>query len=210
MINVYLTDDHPSIIYGVKNMLQGRDDMQLTACFSSGAELKAGLKEGLPDVLLLDIHLPDITGNELTRMISKKYPQVAILAFTNMNTDFHIKDMMGHGCLGYLMKTADTDTLVEAIKAVYAGKEFFETPLKAEVKDDMMQTKKQLQVLPALTKRELEIVQHIVAGKTNQEIADTLFLSLRTIENHRYNLQTKLRVKSMAELIRVALQAGWV
>lgn len=210
MINVYITDDHPSIIYGVENMLQGNTEVLIKKTFTTGTGLLAGLKEGLPDVLLLDIHLPDISGNQLARTISKKYPQVAILAFTNMNTEFHIRDMMSHGCLGFLLKTADTATLIRSIKEVYAGREFLEHALKAEMTYDMMQTKKRQLTLPALTKREQEILKMVCAGKTNQEIANQLYLSLRTVENHRFNLQQKLQVKNTAALVQTALQLNLI
>ena len=209
MINVYITDDHPSIIYGVENMLRNKKEVKVTKSFTSGAALLEGLKQTVPDVLLLDIHLPDITGNKLARIISKNYPQVAMLAFTNMNTDFHIQDMLSHGCLGYLLKTADTDTILRGIKEVYAGNVFFEQPLKAEIKDNMMQAdKKRKFILPSLTKREKEILRLICDGNTNQQIADQLYLSLRTIENHRFNLQQKLQVKNRVDLIKLALHEG--
>lgn len=209
MIKVYITDDHPTIIHGLKSMLAANDEITVAGAFTSGKELLAAMEQELPDVLLLDIHLPDITGNRLARMISQQYPQVGILAFTNMNTDFHLRDMLSHGCLGYLLKTADTSTVIQAIKEVYHGREFLEQPLNAGVKYEMMQAeKRQAAILPALTKREKEVLRLICAGKTNQQVADELYLSLRTVENHRFNLQQKLKVKNTVELMKVALHAG--
>ncbi len=210
MIKVYITDDHPSIIYGLRDMLQASNEIIISGTFTTGKDLIAGLEKALPDVLLLDIHLPDITGNQLARMITRQYPQVSILAFTNMNTDFHIKDMMHHGCRGYMLKTADTPTLIHGIKEVYAGRTFMEQSIKADIHNDLMQTRKQQIMLPSLTKREKEILTLICSGNTNQQIANKLFLSLRTIENHRFNLQQKLKVKSTVELMKVVLNMGLI
>ncbi len=209
MIEVYIADDHPSIIHGLKTMLAQDDQISLTRSFHTGKDLLEGLRRGIPDVLILDIHLPDITGNQLARIISTEYPTISLLAFTNMNTDFHIQDMLSHGCLGYLLKTADTPTVLKAIKEVYAGRTFLERPLEAELKQDMSNAEKRLITLPALTKREKEIIRLICAGKSNQQVADELFISLRTVENHRFNLQQKLKVKNTAELVKMALHAGW-
>lgn len=209
MIKVYIADDHPSIIYGLQNMLAQEKEIQVAQSFHTGKDLLEGLAKSLPDVLILDIHLPDITGNQLARIISTQYPTVGILAFTNMNTDFHIQDMLSHGCLGYLLKTADISTVVTAIKEVYAGRKYLEYPLEAELKQDMVKAEKRLISAPALTKREKEIIKLICAGKSNQQVAEELFISLRTVENHRFNLQQKLKVKNTAELVKLALHAGW-
>src|SRR5690606_19643799 len=137
--------------------------------------LLAQLETQIPDVLLLDIHLPDISGNRLARIISRKYPALAILAFTNMNTDFHIQDMMRNGCLGYLLKTADAETIIEGIQEVHAGKKFFQQTLNRELEFDVAQSNKRAGRLPSLTKREKEVLEFVCSGKTNQEIATELF-----------------------------------
>ncbi len=209
MINIFIADDHPSIIHGLKAMLAQSDQMQVVKTFNTGKELLEALCTETPDVLILDIHLPDITGNQLARIISSKYPGVAMLAFTNMNTDFHIQDMLRHGCLGYLLKTADAPTVITAIKEVYAGRKYLEQPLEAELRQEMTEAEKRLITMPALTKREKEIIRLICAGKSNLEVAEELCISLRTVENHRFNLQQKLKVKNTAELVKMALHAGW-
>jgi DNA-binding NarL/FixJ family response regulator len=210
MIKVFIIDDHPSIIAGLKTMLQNSEDIVVVGSFDKGKDLLEALENNVPDVLLLDIHLPDIAGNRLARIISSKYPQLAILAFTNMNTDFHVHDMMKNGCLGYVLKTADAHTIIQGIKEVYQGKQFIIHPMKEDIQYEMMQSVKQATKLPSLTKRENEILAHICNGFTNQKIAEKLSLSIRTIENHRFNLSQKLQVKSTADLIKKALHLGLV
>lgn len=210
MISVYIVDDHPSIVHGVQNMLKGHPDIAIRNTYTSGKDLLVALENELPDLILLDIQLPDYSGNQLARIISNRYPQVGLLAFTNMNSEFHIKDLMNHGCLGYLLKTADTTTLIEGIQTVFNGKTFLDQLAVKDLSNKMSQNRKKMMAMPSLTKREREILELICFGRTSKEIAKTLYLSLRTVENHRFNLQQKLNVKSVAELIRVSLQVGWV
>lgn len=207
MISVYITDDHPPIIQGLQYILAGNSEVEISGMFTRGQTLLDQLEEQRPDVLLLDIHLPDISGNRLARIVSEKYPGIAILAFTNMNTGFHIQDMMNNGCKGYLLKTADKATILKAIKEVYAGRPFLDQ-LDPGAKNDITDTRKRLQSLPPLTKREQEVLKYICAGRTNQQIADALQVSLRTIESHRFHIQQKLRAKNMVDLIKYALHMG--
>ncbi len=210
MISVYIIDDHPAIISGVKQIVHETDDIRITGVYTSGKELLEALRHGVPDVLLLDIHLPDVTGNSLARIISDKYPQIGILAFTNMQTDFHMKDMLMHGCRGYLPKTAGNTAITNGIREIYRGGTFLEYAFKPELKAGITQEKKRAMGLPPLTKREQEVLQLICSGKSNQQIADTLGISLRTVEGHRLNLLQKLDAGNIAELVKLALHAGLV
>lgn len=210
MIQVFIIDDHPATIMGVQSILQQAKDIEVTGTFTSGKDLLEGLKEQQPHVLLLDIHIPDLTGNRLARIISDKYPQIALLAFTNMNNDFHMMDMIRHGCLGYIFKTADAETIIKAVREVYHGRKFVQDDFTPEVKQEMVQLNKQMLSPPPLTKRELEVLELICSGKTNQQIADLLCVSLRTAESHRFNLSQKLNATNTAEVVKMALRLGLV
>ncbi len=210
MIKVYITDDHPATTSGVKQMLHETGDIRVTGIYNSGKTLLEALQREMPDVLLLDIHLPDITGNRLARVISDKYPQIRILAFTNMQTDFHLKDMLLHGCKGYLPKTVNGNTIIDAIREVYQGGTFIQQELKPELKAEMSRDKKKAMNIPPLTKREQEVLRLICSGHSNQQIAQILFISTRTAESHRFNLLQKLNAGNVAELVKLALHAGLV
>ncbi len=210
MIKVYIIDDHPATIMGIQSILQQTEDVKVTGTFNSGKDLLEALKKELPDVILLDIHIPDLTGNRLARIISDKYPQVALLAFTNMNNDFHMMDMMRHGCLGYVFKTADPATIVKGIREVYRGREFVQDAFTSEIKYEIVQINKQMISPPPLTKRELEVLELICSGKSNQQIADMLCISLRTAESHRFNLSQKLNATNTAEVVKTALRMGLI
>ncbi len=208
-IKVAIVDDHVLILNGLKTLLNDNPDIQVTGTYLSGASLMEGLKQNeLPDILLMDINLPDKSGSELLRMVLKKYPQLKVIALTNMDTLFHIKDMMQHGCKGYVTKQAREDVLVQAIKQVYQDAEFLEDNIKDRWMQSLLKSsKEQFQITP-LSRREKEILKLIAHECTTQEIADKLFLSYRTVESHRYNLLQKLNVKNSVGLVRVAMEMG--
>lgn len=209
-IRLTITDDHPMIISGLEKMLYYYKHIEIIATYNNGKSLLEGLKKERPDVLLLDIQLPDITGNELARIISKQYPDIKIIAMTSLDNTFHMKDMLGHGCLGYLKKTVDQKILIQAIEEVAQGNEFIEALMKNELISSLIKKKRNVDLIPTLTKREKEVLQLILAENNNKQIADKLFLSERTIENHRFNLQQKLNVKNTIGLMKIAMQLGLI
>ena len=209
IIKVAIIDNHPLAIKGVQGMLAPYKHIELVATYATGMALLEGLKQEQPDVLLLDIMLPDISGKELAPEIKKKYPGIRILALTSHDAPSYVKSMMRRGCSGYLLKDTDQKTLILAIEQVYAGAEFIEPALKEQMLQNVINFKKQTaNTPPELTPREKEILQLIVQEYTSQEIADKLFISLHTVESHRFSLFQKLDVKNMVGLVKVAIQMG--
>ncbi|MFA6060846.1 MAG: response regulator transcription factor [Taibaiella sp.] len=209
-IKLAIVDDHVLIVQGLKHLLQQHNDIIIADIYTSGQTLLEGLPQHQPDVLLMDIQLPDKSGNELVRILNKQYPNIKIIALTSMDTIFHIKDMMQHGCLGYVTKQAGPDVLIEAIRKVYKGEEFLEDGIKERWIQSMIKTDKENAKTTPLSRREKEILKLIASEHTNQEIADKLFLSQRTVESHRYSLLQKLNVKNTAGLVRMAVQMGLI
>lgn len=207
-IRVAITDDHPLAIVGLENMLQSFAHITITGRYSSGAELMEGLQIEYPDVLLLDIMLPDTTGKELTETIRKIYPDIRILALTSLDAPSHVNGMLRRGCLGYLLKNTDPATLIAAIEHVYKGEQFIDPVIKEQMVKNVLKEKKQhaLEQMPVLSQREKEVLQLIVQEYTSQEIADKLFISLSTVESHRFSIFQKLDVKNMVGLVKVAIQ----
>ncbi len=208
-IKVAITDDHPLMISALQNIINSNPDFELCGAYTTGVSLLNGLAQSVPDVLLLDIQLPDKMGNELVRIISKKHPKIAILALSSMDTMFYVRDMMQHGCMGYLTKNTDETTLATAIKQVYSGEQYLEEEVKQQLVNNIFQKKTQSKSTP-LTEREKEILQLIALEYTNQQIADKLFIALRTVENHRMNITQKLKCKNSVGLIKTALQMGLI
>jgi DNA-binding NarL/FixJ family response regulator len=207
-IRIAIADDHPMVITGLQNMLSGYPHITIVGVYPNVVELLKGMKLNLPDVLLLDIQLPDKTGDELAPVLLKKYPQLRILILTNFNSTLYVNNMLRHGVLGYLLKTTDNKTLVEAIETVYKGEEFLQPSIKEKIDQADKRIKREVSTKSALSIREKQILQLIVNGDSNQQIADSLFLSLRTVENYRFNLAFKLDAKNTAMLVSKALKLG--
>ncbi len=209
-IRVAITDDHPMVIDGIRNALYPHPDITITGTYLNAKELFNGLQQKEADVLLLDLQLPDKTGNELIPVLLKQYPGLNILILSGMESSSYIKEMMHKGCKGYLLKSATNQTiLITAIKQVYAGELFLDASLKEQLLQEMLVTKRQANKFnPKITQREKEVLGLIAKEHSNQQIADLLFISLRTVETHRYNLLQKLDVKNTVGLIRVARQMG--
>jgi DNA-binding NarL/FixJ family response regulator len=207
-IRLTITDDHPLVVSGLQNILRTCQQVEVISTFTSGEELLEGLKKEQPEVLLLDLQMPGKAGPELVSIIKKSYPAIRILILTGQEASYYAQDMLQHGCLGYLLKsTTDQRILINAIEEVYQGKIFVEASIKEELLYDMLKLKKQTDnITDNITRREKEILQFIVAGYKSQEIAEKLFLSIRTIDSHRLSLLQKLNVKNTAGLIKIAMQ----
>ncbi|WP_246022426.1 response regulator [Filimonas effusa] len=209
MINVIITDDHPVVSNGLKTMLSKQQHITVTAVYNTAAELMANIATVPADVLILDMQLPDANGYDIAATILKPKSKINILVFSSTDTVYQIKKMLHVGCLGYLPKNADDETIVNAIEAVSKGKRFLSPALEAALLDDMIRNKDKAKKT-TLTKREKEVLALVVKEYTNQEIANELFLSLSTIEFHRTSLLQKLKVKNTAGLVRVAIESGLV
>jgi DNA-binding NarL/FixJ family response regulator len=207
-ITIDIVDDHNVVISGIKNMLNDHDHIEVTNTYNTGAALIEGLKQQQPNVLLLDIQLPDITGDELTGIITTTYPDVQILIMTGFDTTYHVKNLLQKGARGYLLKNTAESTLIQAIETVAVGDQFIDPSLREQLLKDLLKDKKQVAGRLVLSRREKDVLTLIVEEHTSQEIADKLFLSLRTVENYRINLLQKLHVKNTAGLVKVALQMG--
>ena len=206
MINVAIVDDQVIILNGLQKILAEAAHINVSALYNSGDELLEGLEKAQPDVLLLDIQMPGRSGIELAAIISKKYPAVKMIALTNVDVLTQMKQMLQKGCLGYLLKDVSPEILINAIETVNSAEQFLNENLKKQLLSSLSgQDDKQL-----ITRREKEILKLILEENTNQDIANKLFLSLRTVENHRNNLLQKLNVKNTAGLVKVALQEGLV
>jgi len=207
-IRVAIVDDHPMIINGLKNMLQGYEHIKLTATYESGEQLLEGLEGAQPDVLLLDIQLPGRPGDELVPLVLKGWPAVRILALTNYNSALYVATMFRQGASGYLLKTTQQHTLIEAIETVYRGDLFTEPSLAGKMTEALQKKDKSIYSRLTLTIREKEILRLLAAGKDNKEIADQLFIGYHTVRNYRARIFDKLGVNSISGLVHKALTLG--
>jgi DNA-binding NarL/FixJ family response regulator len=203
MITVHITDDHKVLVEGLKILIEESKTITVTGVSYSLKECRQVLEFRKPDVLLLDINLPDGSGIDFCNEVRKKYPQIKILILTTHNEYFVAKQVMDNGASGYILKNSLSEEVIAGIETVMDG----ETFLCDEI-DILMNKRAHQQIW--LTTREKELLKLIVEGLTNQEIADKLFLSFETIKTYRKNLIIKLGAKNSMVLVKMAMENKWV
>ncbi len=209
-VKVAILDDHQLVIGGLISMLQLYPEIKIQGTHASGQALLEALAQNQPDILLLDIQLPEMSGGEVATIVTEHYPGVRMIALTSVDNIHQVKHMIKCGCKGYLLKSADPKTVVEAIHEVMAGNQYIDQSIKEQLVQETLQLQQQGSTKPKLTRRETEVLKFIVDELTSQEIADKLFLSLRTVEHHRFSVMQKLGVKNTTGAIKLALQWGLV
>lgn len=208
-IHIALVDDHPVMLSGIRNLLEHHRHIRISGGYQSAKALLAALvsAQAQPDVLLMDIQLPDIQGDELTRQVTAQYPGIRVLIFTTHNSVFLIRNCIQNGATGYMLKTEEEDVLVTAIETVFRKEEYFSPAIKDILANDALARARHSHT-PELTIREKEILTLIAEEYTNQEIAGKLHLSTRTVENYRLVLMHKLDAKNVVGLIKNAMRLG--
>ncbi len=204
-IQIILADDHQIFRDGIKSLLSDEENLEVIAEASDGDQLLSLLKINSPDVLILDITMPRTSGIELAKIITEQYPAVSILILSmHKNEDFVVNAMM-NGAKGYLPKDTSRQELLDAIITIargdeYLGKLISSNILKSYIKKSRFGFERGDKDEP-LTQREKEIIEKVGAGLSNKEIADKLYISVRTVDCHKNNIMKKLKIKSTAELI---------
>lgn len=209
-IKIALVDDHPLMLNGLSRILTNYPQVAVSALYKNGKELLEGLTGNQPDVLLLDIQLPDITGDELTPKLLELYPELKILVLTNFDSVLYASKLQWLGAHGYLLKTADEPVLIEAIETVFNGGRYWGKELQDQIDSQPLKAKKIMAAKSALTPREKEVLQLIADGYSDPKICETLFLSPNTIKHYRMALLLKLDATNAASLVSKALKLGLV
>ena len=202
-LKILLVDDHALVRRGFRRMLEDETSFQVVGEASDGLEAVTRAEELRPDVVVMDCALPQINGVEATRRILAKLPDTAVLMLSMHSEDTLIRQALAAGARGYILKNAMDLDLVSAIKKVAEGKMVVDPQIKL---DGSMKGERDT----GLTPRELEILQHIVAGKSNKEIASDLKLSVNTVSVHRANIMDALGIHKTAELVVYAIRNGLV
>jgi DNA-binding NarL/FixJ family response regulator len=201
MIKVFITDDHYMVVEGIRSLLVNEKDIELIGSASNAGSCLAFLKNRQPDVLLLDINLPDRNGIDLCKEIRLKYPGIFILGLSTFNQASYIQEMMSNGASGYVLKNATQKELTEAIHLASAGK----TYMAFEVAKILHTAEQQKHSEIILGRREKEILELIKYGFTNNEMAAKLGISINTVDTYRKSLLSKFKAKNTADLIRQAV-----
>lgn len=209
MVKVLLTDDHELYLEGLGLLLNKQPGINVVAQCANGKALLETIHETEFDVLLLDLSLPDIEGEELIKRIREKKPDQKIVYLTMMRGTRHVHKVMKHGVQGYLLKTAPLDELKHALMEVVAGRSYYSKEIDISDNDQnfrMTVTIDDKRVDEILSKREIEIMKLICHEFSNSDIAAKLFLSVSTVETHRKNIISKLGVNNTVGLVKFALK----
>lgn len=210
MIRVMIADDHNMFVEGIESILEGHERIQVVSKCYTGTDVFVKMPQANPDVILLDINLPGMNGLEVCQKLSKEYPEVKVLALSMHNEESFVTEILKFGAQGYILKNTGKKELISAIETVHGGQSYFsdevtETIMKGLV-NQRTGTKKSSALTPKISRREKDVLELIMKEHTTQEIADTLFISLKTVESHRRSLLTKLGVRNTAGLVRVAIE----
>lgn len=210
MMKIILADDHKMIRDGVKTYLENDNRFEVIGEASSGEEVLDLLKtiDGQVDVILMDINMNGMDGLECTQQVLKKYPTINILALTMLSEALHIKKMVSAGAKGYILKNSSENDIKNALMLVNSGKQFYSQEVTMTIMESMTNKKKSSSGYAPdtpLTSRETEVLKLIVKEFTNQEIADELYISVRTVDAHKRNLLEKTGAKNVAGLVLFAI-----
>ena len=204
MISILVIDDHPLVGDGITLMVKDIEYLQIISICKSGKEALEFLVDAKPDIILLDISLPDIDGLELCFQIRKTNKQTKIIGLTSTNEAGIITQLLANGGNGYLLKNMEREELITAIDEVMNGRIFLSKAANQKILEQFHSLKDALKNKPVLTRREKEILKLLYEGLTGPQIAEKLFLSPLTVETHRKNLMQKLNVNSVQQLLKVA------
>src|SRR4030043_912381 len=207
---ILVVDDHAVLRDGIRALLDLQDDIEVIGEASEGKEAIEKAQELLPDVVIMDIAMPGMDGLEATRRIKKKNPKMKILVLTQHDNKEYILSVIKAGASGYVPKRALGSELVSAIRAVKEGDSFLYPSAAAALIEDYLQQTRDEGPYDQLTAREREIFKLIAEGHISREIADMLFLSLRTVQGHRLKIMEKLNLHNRTELIKYAMRKGLV
>lgn len=209
-IRVALCDDHRIVTDGMKQLLSNVDDIDVVGAAHDGAEALYLLEHLKADILLTDLDMPNMDGQQLTGRVKEKYPQVKVIVLSMHEEAAVVKHLMDLGADGYLVKSAGKDEVLLAIRSVHDGRKHFGSGLMEAMMKQAAAPKTGTAVLKDLSEREVEVLAALAEGLGNKEIGAKLFISPRTVDTHRTNLMRKLDVHNVAGLVRIAIAGGLV
>ena len=211
-ISIVLADDHPVVRRGMQTLLEAEPDFAIIGEAGDGLESVRLVENLQPDVLILDLMMPGLSGLEALRIIRKRSPRTRVVVLSMHDTHAFVAEALMNGATGYVLKGSDELNLVRAVREAAGGRRFLSPPVTERAIDAYVEQARAASLDPhdTLTAREREVLQLTAEGKTGPEIAARLHISHRTVENHRANLMRKLLLKNQSELVRYALRRGLI
>jgi DNA-binding NarL/FixJ family response regulator len=214
-IKLLVADDHPIFLEGIAALISSIPHFELLGVANNGQELIKKIEKTQPNVILLDINMPEMDGIETLKYIKDKFPQSKVIMLTMFNEARMIREALEAGAKGYILKNINREDLITAIETVNGGKPFLDAAVQEKMIESIAHPNANDNIisdelLETITQREMEILQLIAQGLTSHDIAEKLFISKNTVETHRKNLLTKLNVKNTAGLLQIAFKKGIV
>jgi len=210
-ITVLLADDHAVLRDGLRLLLEAHPDIKVVADVANGRDAVSKATQLSPDVVIMDIAMPELNGIEATRQIREFCPSAQIIILSIFSTSEHIFQALQAGACGYLLKESAGIEVVNAVRAVHSGQRYLSQKISDRVVDDYITQRKAVEAkspLAHLSQREREILQLVVEGKSSTEIAEVLYLSSKTIDTYRTRLMKKLDISDIPSLVKFAIQHG--
>ena len=201
--SLFIVDDHYMVIEGIRSLLQNEKGIEWLGHATNASSCLSFLKQQQPDIILMDVNLPDVSGIDLCKEVREKYPSIYVLGLSTFNQQAIIRNMMDNGASGYILKNADKAELLTAIREVGLGRTYMSVEVSTSLKDPNNE-------LTLITRREKEILKLIAQGLTNAEISGKLFISIPTVNTHRKSLLEKFEAKNTAILIGKATRQGLI
>jgi two-component system response regulator DegU len=220
--NIIIIDDHQLFREGVKRILDFEETFNVLAEGDDGAEALALVEEHKPDVVIMDINMPEVNGVEATRKLIDKYPDTKVIILSIHDDENYVTHALQSGALGYLLKEMDAEELIEAVKVVAAGGSYLHPRVTHNLiidyrrlsnddgKGKGFQQAEVVRPLHLLTRRECEVLQLLADGKSNRGIGESLYISEKTVKNHVSNILQKMNVKDRTQAVVTAIKKGWV
>jgi two-component system nitrate/nitrite response regulator NarL len=212
-VKILVVDDHQLILNGISEMLRPFKQFKIIGMASNGKEAVKLADKLQPDVIFMDISMPEMNGIEATRIITQQHPEIKILALTQHDENEYVMQILKAGGSGYLLKNSKKDIFEEAIGTVLSGEKYLSKEISEQMISEIVNNPAGQGKTPEdihLTKREIEIIRKIADDMSNLEIANELHISLRTVETHRRNLMQKLKVNSVVALLRHAAKRNLI
>ena len=201
-IRILIVDDHPMVTEGIQAILESYDDIEVVGALNNGQDAVDQVVALAPDVILLDLNMPGLSGLNATEIILEKRPDTRIVILSMHDSPEYISTALSHGASGYILKDVPTDAIRTAVDTVMSGEQYLCTGAKGSLQPKISDGRE------TLTSREQTILLELAQGKSNKEVANTLNISVRTVETHRNNIKCKLGISSTAGLTRYAMEHG--
>lgn len=205
---ILLADDHAVVRQGFARILQGEEDFEVVGEAADGREAVQKAIELKPDIVIMDVSMPELNGIEATRRLQKDHPRIRILALSMHKDNVFVREILRAGAVGYLLKDAIDQELLTAVRAVASGEGYLSPSVSEAVLSDYR--KHVTDPIDLLSSREREILQMLAEGKTNKEVAQVLNISVYTVDAHRGRIMEKLNLHSIGEMVRFAMRNGLI